>query len=183
MLHGRFGDEDAMWLFRRTMPAGWLKIAPRAPQPDPRGGHSWALHEDGVWPDLPAFAHATAALTHFLQALPRVYNSDPASTYLLGFSQGAAAAYALAMTQPGLAAAVAGLVGFVPQGGDGAALRGLPVFTAVGRRDRFVPYARAMQDVNWLHEVGAALEHHEYDAGHKMTAAGLRDLTAWWRER
>ena len=78
---------------------------------------------------------------------------------------------------------MAGLVGFVPQGGDGAALRGLPVFTAVGTRDPLVPYEQAMQGVNWLREVGAALEHHEYDTGHKLNAAGLRYLTAWWRER
>ena len=33
MPHGRFGDEDAMWLFRRTMPTGWLKSPPAPSRP------------------------------------------------------------------------------------------------------------------------------------------------------
>ena len=187
MLHGRFGDEDAMWIFRRTIPATWLKIAPRALFADPLGGFSWVLQESGVWPEWTAFAPAVTAVTNFLEALPRLYNSDPAHTYLMGFSQGAAAAYATAVRHPGLARAIAGLVGFVPggmatdRGLEG--LRDVPVFTAVGTKDRLVPYEVAMAGVELLRQAGAALEHHEYDTGHKLNGAGQRDLTAWWGRR
>lgn len=187
MLHGRFGDEDAMWIFKRTMPATWLKIAPRAPFSDPRGGFSWVIQESGVWPDLAAFAPAVAALADFLGALPRVYNSDPQHTYLMGFSQGAALAYATAMRHPGLVQGIAGLVGFVPEGCEQApeiaGLRDLPVFAAVGKQDPLVPYPIAAASAEVLRAAGADLVYHEYETGHKLNAAGVRDLTAWWADR
>lgn len=185
MLHGRYGNEDAMWLFAKTTPVNWLKIAPRGLLAEPRGGFSWVYQEYGVWPDLPVFDTAVSAVARFLLALPRVYNADPDHIYLMGFSQGAAVSYATAMRHPGIARAIAGLVGFVPDAcaetGNLAALADLPIFMAVGRADKIIPYERSLGCAATLRHANANLAYNEYDTGHKLNAQGMRDLQHWWR--
>jgi phospholipase/carboxylesterase len=185
MLHGRFGNDEVMWLFRRTFPRPWLAVAPRAPLPD-RDGFSWVLQAGDGWPSIQDFTGATAALLRFLDALPRLYNADPERTYLMGFSQGAAASFALAHAYPGRIRAIASLVGFAPGAPEGSlrgALAGLPVFMAIGTRDTLVPHAEALRSAEQLRLAQAELDVHEYDTGHKMTAEGLRDLQKWWLAR
>jgi phospholipase/carboxylesterase len=187
MLHGRYGSEDVMWIFRRTLPRNWLLVAPRARLEDPSGGHSWVLQPQGSWPALDAFTPAVEAVVRFIQALPRYYNADLRHVYLMGFSQGAAVSYAAAMRHSGLTQGIAGLVGFVPEGCDTAVdiagLQDLPVFMAVGKQDPLIPYERSVACAHALQTAGARLTYHEYDTGHKLNGQGMQDLAAWWAAR
>ncbi len=184
MLHGRSGDENAMWIFSQTLPKDWLAIAPRGIKPDPGGGYAWHPRQRDEWPSLAKFDDAVAAVVAFVRALPALYPADPDRIYLMGFSQGAATAYATAMRQPELIQGIAGLVGFVPVECDAAVetevLRDLPIFMAVGKEDPFIPYARAQGCAQTLQATGADLTYREYDAGHRLNAQGMRDLKAWW---
>ena len=184
MLHGRSGDEDAMWVFAQTIPSDWLVIAPRGLKPDPDGGYAWHPRTPDEWPCLYEFGEAVTAVTHFIHALPKQYNADPQRIYLMGFSQGAATAYALAMTYPKLVQGIAGIVGFVPEACDAAvemrALHDLPIFMAVGQRDPLIPYGRAGTCAQTLRTAGADLTYHEYDTGHKLNIQGIRNLKQWW---
>jgi len=185
MLHGRSGNEDVMWVFARSCPANWLLVAPRAIKPDPDGGYAWHPRGKDEWPTLAQFDEAVTAVTRFIHALTTLYNADPQRIYLMGFSQGAATAYATALRHPGLVQGIAGLVGFVPEdcgdAGETAVLRDLPIFMAVGREDPLIPYQRAQGCALTLREAGAALSYHEYDTGHRLNAAGMRDLKSWWQ--
>ncbi len=187
MLHGRSGNEDVMWIFAKAIPQDWLIAAPRAIEPDPDGGYSWRLRAQDEWPTLDQFNDAVTAVTQFIQALPHLYNADPAQIYLMGFSQGAAVAYAVAMRNPGLVQGIAGLVGFIPTRCDSALetspLVDLPIFMAVGKRDPLIPPERAAGCAQTLIMAGSNLEYHEYDIGHKLNGTGMADLTAWWSER
>ena len=187
MLHGRYGNEDVMWIFGESAPVHWLKIAPRGLLAEPRGGYSWVYQEYGVWPELPAFDTAATAVAQFLRALPRVYNADPDHIYLMGFSQGAAVSYATAMRNPGLVHSIAGLVGFIPDACDTpdnlAPLEEMPIFMAVGLEDKLVPYERALGCADVLHQADSQLSYNEYNTGHKLNSQGLRDLHARWHER
>jgi phospholipase/carboxylesterase len=186
LLHGRLGDEDVMWIFCKAIPRHWLVAAPRAPLAEARGGFSWHVQPPGEWPGLAAFDPAVAALTRFLQALPRLYNADPDRLYLMGFSQGAAVACATALRRPELARGVAGLVGFAPNASAAEVagrLAALPVFMAVGLRDETVPYEVAQRAADLWRAAGADLEYHEYQTGHKMTAEGIDDLRRWFSTR
>ena len=186
MLHGRYGDEDVMWIFQKSTPAHWLKIAPRGLLAEPNGGNSWVFQEYGVWPDLPAFDTASTAVARFLRGLPRVYNADPDHIYLMGFSQGAAVSYATAMRNPGLIRGIAGLVGFVPEAcatpSTLAPLEEMPIFMAVGLEDRLVPYERALVCADVLRQANARLTYNEYKTGHKLNSQGMRDLHDWWHQ-
>ena len=186
LLHGRSGDENAMWVLARSLPAGWVQIAPRAIKPDRDGGYAWHPRRQDEWPTLAEFDEAVTAVTRFIHALPSLYNTDPERVYLMGFSQGAALAYAVAMRQPGLVHGIAGLVGFLPEGCGGeetAVLRDLPIFMAVGREDPLIPYERARACAATLKTAGAKLTYGEYETGHRLNAAATRDLKAWWAQR
>jgi phospholipase/carboxylesterase len=187
MLHGRFGDEDMMWVFRRSTPAHWLKITPRGLLADENGVYSWISQKYGEWPDLAAFDAASTAVARFLEALPRVYNADPDHIYLMGFSQGAALSYATAMRNPGLVRAIAGLVGFMPEACDNpdilAPLEELPIFMAVGLEDKLVPHERSLGCADVLRQANAQLSYNEYNTGHKLNARGMSDLHEWWYQR
>ncbi|MFQ5436325.1 MAG: alpha/beta hydrolase, partial [Anaerolineae bacterium] len=187
MLHGRSGTEDVMWIFAKTVPVDWLLVAPRGIMPDPAGGFDWRPRGQDEWPSLADFDEAVTAVAHFIHTLPDLYQADPGRIYLMGFSQGAAAAYATALRHPGLVQGIAGLVGFIPTHCDSALeespLADLPIFMAVGKRDPLIPTQRSAGCAQTLTMAGTHLEYHEYDTGHRLNAAGLRDLQAWWSEQ
>jgi len=186
LLHGRKGDEDVMWIFRQVVPRPWLVVAPRAILVDPGGGFSWQVQPRGEWPALATFDPAVDALDRFLSALPRLYNADPDRLYLMGFSQGAAVAYAAALRDPAITRGIAGLVGFVPRVPPetiAERLAGLPVFMAVGIDDTTVPLDEAQRSAAVLRVAGADLVYREYPTEHKMTSAALDDLQAWFSAR
>lgn len=187
LLHGRSGNEDVMWVFAQSCPRDWLLVAPRAIKPDPDGGFAWHPRSHDEWPTLAQFEPAVTAVTRFIHALPALYHADPQQIYLMGFSQGAATAYATAMRQPGLVQGIAGLVGFVPEesevGVETAVLHNLPIFMAVGKEDPLIPYQRARASAQTLTTAGASLTYRDYDTGHRLNAAAMHDLKAWWRVR
>jgi phospholipase/carboxylesterase len=187
MLHGRSGNEDVMWIFARLVPDNWLIVAPRGVKKDPAGGYAWHPRQPDEWPAASMFSEAVSGVVKFVEALPDLYGADPGRIYLMGFSQGAATAYATAMSHPGLVQGIAGLVGFVPVESDAAiettALKGLPIFMAVGKEDALIPFARTRSCAQTLRSAGADLAYHEYDTGHRLNAQGMRDLKAWWGGR
>jgi phospholipase/carboxylesterase len=187
MLHGRAGSEDNMWIFGGTVPKGWLLVAPRGIVEDPWGGYSWRVRESEEWPTLNQFDVPVGAVMDFIAVLPELYNADLSQLYLMGFSQGAATAYAVAMRYPEAVQGIAGLVGFVPMECEdlqsASVLDGLPVFMAVGTEDERIPYSRSLACAQTLNLAGADLEYHEYETGHRLTADGMRDLKAWWARR
>lgn len=188
MLQGKGGNEDVMWIFARALPKEWLLVAPRAIHDDGDGGHSWypplPTRLPTRWPTLTQFDPAVAQLHQFIHTLPSLYNADLSQLYLMGFSQGAAAAYALALQHPQLVQGIAGLVGFIPTDCDDtvsiAPLSGLPIFMAVGLQDETIPVSRSQACATTLRFAGADLDYNEYKTGHKLNAAGMRDLAAWW---
>jgi phospholipase/carboxylesterase len=187
MLHGQGGDEDAMWVFATVVPSDWVVVAARGPEPEAAGGYAWRHVASNEWPNLDAFDTAASSVLRLVRALPTVYGTDPARTYLMGFSQGAATAYATALAAPGLVAGIAGLVGFLPtpprETLERRPLAGLPVFMAEGTRDRLVPPEISAACLAGLRAAGADVEHHAYPAAHKVTGRGRADLALWFAAR
>lgn len=185
ILHGRFGNEDVMWVFAQTVPPNWLIVAPRAIVPE-HGGYSWHPAGEG-WPQVSDFGPAETAVSHFIHALPQQYNADPNHIYLMGFSQGAATAYLTAMQHPGSVQGIAGLVGFMPEGAENivanAPLRNVPVFMAVGEQDSSIPLELSRNCGRVIRTAGAWLEYREYRTGHRLNRTGMDKLQAWWRDR
>jgi phospholipase/carboxylesterase len=188
MLHGYLGNEDVMWIFANAIPKHWLKIAPRGQERLADGGYSWSQLPQTGQPDLDSFAEAVTAVTKFIHSLPELYQADPEQIYLMGFSQGAATAWAVAAAHPQLAQGIAGLVGFMPalpadNPFPADHWQGLPIFMAAGQTDDTIPLTVARQSADVARQLGATVDYREYETGHKLNAAGMRDLREWWQSR
>lgn len=184
MVHGWLGNENVMWQFEKTLPSGVIAVSPRAPfqvesgygwsppSPPAPGGEGGRGDEGGL-----------SALREFVSRLPEVYPVDPSRIVLMGFSQGAAMGYALALSEPAVIAGVAALAGFLPDGARQwiapGRLAGKPVFIAHGAEDTAVPIEAAVSAREAMITCGADVTYAEYPTGHKMNAQGMRDLKAW----
>jgi phospholipase/carboxylesterase len=185
LIHGRFGNDEVMWVFRRAMPRPWFLVAPRAIVAERNGSFSWLHQTLDYWPEVTDFNEAVEAMTHFLSYLPRLYNADPDRIYLMGFSQGAAVAITTAIHRPDLIRGIASLVGFAPRANSAdisGRLAGKPIFMAAGTEDERIPIDQARRSAELLRQAGSDLRYREYNTGHKMTPEGMKDLQAWWRE-
>ena len=187
MIHGYLGSEDVMWIFSQTLPQDWLVVAPRAIVDEGDGRYSWHPRQQDEWPTLDAFDTAVDKLEQFIDELPELYDADPDQIYLMGFSQGAATAFALTIRTPDKVQGIASLVGFMPRQIDEAIetsrLADLPVFMAVGTEDERIPLEIARECGKAVRAAGAYLEYREYETGHKLNGAGMRKLKSWWAER
>lgn len=184
MLHGWTGDEQAMWVFAGRMPADALLVAPRALYPSPLGGYSWHADQHKSWPWVDDFNPALEALFQALDG-NNFPEADFSDMVLVGFSQGAALAYALALQHPRRVRALVGLSGFMPDGAEALAryrpLEGKPVFTAHGSQDRLVAVEKARHAVGILEEAGASVTYCEEDVGHKLGAGCFKGMEKFIR--
>lgn len=172
LLHGWTGDEKAMWIFAPRLPKNALLVAPRGLYPTPLGGFGWSPRVDVKWLSIEDLQPAVEALRALLKSenFPSAYLGQ---IHLVGFSQGAALAYAFSLINPSQVGAVAGLSGFMPEHAgkliDSKPLSGKPVFVAHGTRDELVPVEMARQAVRILQTAGADVSYCEDDVGHKLS--------------
>jgi phospholipase/carboxylesterase len=197
LLHGLSGDEKVMWVFASRMPSDLLMIAPRALHPFEGGGYTWHPNPLNKWPDLTDFRPAVQKVLELLDTLQSRNdlqlssgNSLPEADYarvsLVGFSQGAALSYSLAMLHPQRVALLAGLAGFLPEGTEELAaqrpLQGKKVFITHGTKDQTVPVARARNARDILSTAGAEVAYCEEETGHKLSVACFRSLADFFNE-
>ncbi|MCP4361490.1 MAG: hypothetical protein GY796_26050 [Chloroflexi bacterium] len=187
MLHGHWGNEDAMWIFARTLPPDWLVVAPRAIVPIQEKSYTWHPRSENEWPTLTQFDDAVDIVTRFIHTLPELYEADLDQLYLMGFSQGAAVSFAIAIHHQGWIKGIASLVGFMPfaveEAIEQAALRNSPVFMVAGKQDERIPLPIAQGCAEAVREMGAVLEYREYPTGHKLNRDGMQQLKSWWTDQ
>lgn len=182
LIHGWLGNENVMWVFEKTFPPNVVIVAPRAPLAA-EGGYGWFLDRTREAEDLQV---GVDALHAFIQALPAQYPVDLEHLYLMGFSQGAALAYAYTLQHPQPVRALAALAGYLPVPARAWAtpgrLVGKPVFITHGTQDEVLPVEAAQKAREAMVGAGATVEYHEHPTGHKLNAQGMRDLTRWWAQ-
>jgi phospholipase/carboxylesterase len=191
MLHGWTGDVDSMWVFANRLPADAWLVALQAPFSSARGGYSW--RDESLRPappvetltsnypirQLPSFEELRPAAESVLSILTHDHFPGGETTDnnllvfdVVGFSQGGALAFALALMQPARVRKLVGLSTFVPPGADVLALRtplvNHPVLIAHGSQDTIVPPAIARQAAALLEQAGAEVAYCESDVGHKL---------------
>lgn len=183
MLHGLTGDERSMWALEGAAPASALLVTPRGPHAQAQGGYAWnpAIQ---AWPPLVAeFSASVDKLERLLEFLADGYELDRERVVLMGFSNGAAMAFAAGMTP--LRTPPIGLVaisGHLPEGGLDP-LRDTPIFWSHGVQDSTIPISVARTDVARLRRHGCSVEFCEAEVGHKLGADCLDDLRGWYRQR
>jgi phospholipase/carboxylesterase len=165
-------------------------VCPQGPVAVPIGpgmhGYGWFPISPGKTPDPAAVEDAYAQLSIDLDELPRRYAVDERRLALLGFSQGGVMAYLLALRRRARFAAVAALSTWLPAAlaeGVTPDLAGLPVLVQHGTRDELITVERGRDSVDLLRGWRAEVTYREYDMGHEIGAASLRDLDAFLRAR
>lgn len=182
LLHGWTGDENSMGIFANMLGPDCAALAPRAIHPAAQGGWSWREIEPASWgfATFDDLQPAANRLAEFLDGWPRLAGLDAAQVHVIGFSQGAALAYALAALHPGRVASVAALSGFLPSGIevrlDAGALREKKVYVAHGAQDDIVPVLRAREAARLLGISGARVEYCESGGGHKAGKECLKGM-------
>jgi phospholipase/carboxylesterase len=188
LLHGWTGDENSMWVFTRHLSPSYSILAPRAPYPAPVGGYSWRMVEPGTW-GLPSFNDlrpAVESLLAFVTGWSTSVGMDIRQFDVMGFSQGAAMAYTLALLYPDRVHALAAISGFLPEGVENILvdrpMSGKSVFVSHGRQDDMIPVERAQRSVAMLKESGARVTYCESDSGHRVSKDCLRAMEVFFEE-
>jgi len=183
LLHGWTGDENSMWIFSSRLPRNYLLLAPRGLASTPLGGYGWQSTSTTGWPKASDFKPAIEAIIKLVDSI-EFRELDLSNFDLMGFSQGAALAYALALTHPEKIGSLAGLSGFLPGGLDSEIsrepLKGKKVFVAHGRRDEIVPVSEARQVVQGLKDAKAEVVYCEEDVGHKLSSGCFRGMVSYF---
>ncbi len=169
-LHGWTGDEKSMGIFARGLDSSWC-FFPRGPVKLVQG-YAWVDTPSIYSANLSNFWPVAQVLFDKISLWINTYSLTGLPVYLVGFSQGAAMALALAIRYP-LFQRTAVLSGFLPAGGDeflqNNSLSGKEFLIAHGRLDDVVPVDLARDTFQNLDRAGAALDYCEEDVGHKLS--------------
>jgi phospholipase/carboxylesterase len=182
LLHGWMGDENLMGVLARNLAPEIAILSPRGLFAVPEGGYSWRTIQPGTWglAALEDFRPAAQSLIAFMDAWADSVGMKINQFDLMGFSQGAALTYTLALLYPQRIRQLAALSGFIPEGGQalltGHHLSGKPVFISHGRQDDLVPVERSRQAVVQLEQAGALVTYCESDTGHKISKECLKAM-------
>lgn len=183
LLHGYQGNENVMWILTKPLPEDYLLIAPRAPIQ--HGDDQYVWHEIAPhWPDIHTYQQLGEQLLTRVDQWLDEHEVKTREFDLMGFSQGAVLAYALAILQPERINRVAALAGFIPSSWmdqiDGKPLEKKPFFIAHGTRDDIIPIQKARRAATWFKENGAQVTFCEAEIGHKLSANCFNDLGSFF---
>ncbi|HXO20967.1 MAG TPA: phospholipase [Thermoanaerobaculia bacterium] len=197
-LHGWGANaHDLLGLAPLIHGGGALVLCPQGPVAVPIGdgvyGYGWFPLIPGTPPDRDAFAHGAAALRAFLDEAEKRYPMDSAGIVPLGFSQGGAMAYDLALRDPARFAGLAALSSWLPEPlaediPKQAGHEGFPVLIIHGTRDPMLEVERGRESRELIRPYGVALTYREFDMGHEIRPDALRLLVGWlddkaWKSR
>jgi phospholipase/carboxylesterase len=184
LLHGWTGDENSMWIFTSRLPSNALFLAPRGLFSASPEGFSWEKMRENSWPTIKRLRGAADRLMNELLIPGNFPEADFSQLHVIGFSQGAALAYTLAINYPEAFQSVAGLSGFLPEEYEpllqDRPLVGLRIFIAHGSQDTLVPVTKAYQAEIALKNAGATVFYCEDEVGHKLSASCFRGLEAFY---
>jgi phospholipase/carboxylesterase len=185
LFHGLTGDERSMGIFAARIPENYWLISPRGIYGSGHQGYSWVPKSYKTRPSIEDFGPTIAQVLDLVEKFHRKYHLDLAKFHIMGFSQGAALCYAIALTQPERVASLAGLSGFMPSGTEplitNSPLAGRQFFITHGTLDTLVPVNRAREAIRVLQAAGAEVTYCEADVGHKLGATCFRSLAKFYR--
>ena len=185
MLHGWTGDENAMWVFTSSIPEEYWLIAFRAPYKTSLGGYEWIKTTPGKWPRLSEFVDSVDGVLNHLNFLKKYLSISASSVDLIGFSQGGAMVYALALFYPQIVQKAAILSGFLPDVDrpiDQKSVSEIKFLVTHGKLDNIVPVKKAIHAVSYLKQLGASPEYCEEESEHKLSASCYRTVQQFFMQ-
>jgi phospholipase/carboxylesterase len=185
VLHGWMGDENSMGVLAHNLPPEIAILSPRGIFAVPQGGYTWREIKPGTWgmASLEEFRPAADGLVAFLDKWAASSGLDGNQFDVMGFSQGSALSYTVALLYPQRVRRLVALSGFIPQGGPALltpeSFSGKPVFISHGRQDDVIPVEQSRQAAAQFKQAGALVTYCESDAGHKVSKECLRAMESF----
>lgn len=183
LLHGFTGNENAMWIFTEKLPETYWIFSPRALYPAGKIGYSWTSVPDA---DFSIFRQSAQKVRTLIDQLVSSFSLTPKKIDLIGFSQGAALAYTLALTYPAWTGKTAALSGFLPHGAETIISPGLLSKNAIlvthGSQDQIIPFSESQKAIAQLGPTRAELIHCQEDTGHRLHTACRRQLIRFFEQ-
>jgi phospholipase/carboxylesterase len=192
LLHGIGADENDLLALARALDPRFLCVSLRAPYEAFPMGYAWFAMDWSTSPPTADLEQAERSREELCAVLPELaarHGTDPARTFLLGFSQGAAMALSVALTRPDLLRGAVLHSARIPPGLEARiappeALARLELLVLHGAGDDVLP-VRCGREIRDLVAplLGDRLTYREHDAGHFVTQATLADAAAWLAAR
>ncbi|WP_426206551.1 alpha/beta hydrolase [Pseudomonas sp. TWP3-1] len=189
-LHGYGSNEADLIGMKFQLPKQYNYLSVQAPMALGEGRFQWFRKKgegayNGETDDLKVSAQK---LRDFIAAAAQKYHAQPDKVYLIGFSQGAMMSYEVGLRQPAVVGGIAALSGrLLPV--LKAELEAdqqrppLSIFIGHGTADDRVPYSAGTEADALLQKLSYKPQFHAYPGiGHSITAAELRDLSAWLQQ-
>jgi phospholipase/carboxylesterase len=187
LLHGRGANRHDLFSLAEQMPADAIVIAPEAPFP----AAPWGYGSGSAWyqflgrnrPEPGSFSSSLQSIEAFLRDLSKELKFG--KVVIGGFSQGGTVSIAYGLLHPDEIAGVINFSGFLA---DHPAVTPLlsvspsprvSIFWGHGTQDPAIPFQLAIEGRAQLRNAGYQVEAHDYDIGHWIDAAELRDALAW----
>jgi phospholipase/carboxylesterase len=192
LLHGVGADEHDLLPLVPHLDPRLLAVSLRAPREAQGMGYAWYDIDWATVPpayDLAQAEESRAGLAALLPELLRRHGTDPARTFLFGFSQGAAMALALAVTRPDLVRGAVihsgRLLEDLPRRVTrGPALDRLEALVLHGVDDPVLPVDRGREIRAFLDPLlGERLVYAEHEGAHGVTPSSLADARGWISSR
>ena len=188
VLHGYGADaRDLMALGGYLHPSLRL-ISIRAPLDLPQGGYAWfpiEFTEAGIQIDREDVLQARDFLIEVVRSRQAAHGNDATNTLLLGFSQGAALALAVAFQAPDTAANVIALSGvfareMTPTDPDTLRLlEATSVLMTHGSHDPLISIDQSHASRDIVAQTPVRLQYREYSMGHEINQECLQDVAEW----
>ena len=185
LLHGVGSNEADLFSLADQLPGDFYVIAPRGQFILGAGSYAWYNVDFST--GKPVFdktqeMSSREVIRKFIAQVKQKYQVD--EVYLGGFSQGAIMSFSVGLTNP---AAIKGIISLsgrllseirpvIIKNDD---VQQLKVFVAHGVQDNTLTVQYAREAKLYLEDLGVQLSYHEYEMGHQVNGAVIKDMNNW----
>jgi phospholipase/carboxylesterase len=184
LLHGVGSNEADLFSLADQLPDDFLIICPRGQYTLGAGRYAWYNVDFSTGKpifDTAQEASSRELIKQFVAQVKQQYKV--AEVYLGGFSQGAIMSYSLGLTNPkdikGIIALSGRLLIEIRPSIKNDEVQQLKVFIAHGVQDNTLPIQYAREAKLYLENLGIQSSYHEYNMGHQINSAVIKDLNEW----
>ncbi|MFT4174762.1 MAG: alpha/beta fold hydrolase [Rhodocyclaceae bacterium] len=189
LLHGLGSNEEDLFALASHFDERFLVLSLRAPFEMAPGYYRWFERTDtpgGRVIDTQEFDASRKMLIQEINNAVMAFGADPRQVFLMGFSQGAMMALALALSTPQKLFGVVAVAGRVlPEVANLAAsqdaLAHLRLLIQHGTEDTVVPVSDGYAARDLFADLHVMMGFHEYPAGHTLTPTMLADACDFLR--
>ncbi len=188
MLHGYGANEYDLIGLADALDARFTVISARAPLSLGNGGYAWfplEFTDEGIKVlDTKAAIQSRLLILKFLDEVHSKYAVDEKQVFLMGFSQGAAMAYSIALTEPHRLSGMVAMSGRLPDErllklAPTEHLKNFPIFISHGLHDQILPIQNGRESEARLRELHLNVTYKEYPMAHQISPECLSDIAHW----